>query len=323
MSQIKVSVIVPVYNIESYLPECVESLLAQSLSEIEIILVDDGSTDKSGDICEAFAQKSSKVSVIHQKNRGLSAARNAGLKYAQGSYIGFVDGDDWVSPEMYKQLYECAVRNESQLAVCRYEEVYEYPQRECMGEKEINLTSWEAQREFFLRKISESVCDKLFAAELWKDVSFIEGEINEDTSVVYCMLEKANRITDIQKTLYYYRKRDGSITRSGYSEKFHSVEKHLAVIDRRIRQSNPDLIPYMKYFMSVHYYCLILAIIKGNEGINIYREDYNRYRKKFCQCFKEFMKWGTGEPKDRVLALMIFFRCAFLIPVKGRNLWKK
>lgn len=323
MGPINVSIIVPVYNIESYLPACVESLLAQTLKEIEIILVNDGSTDKSGSLCEAFAKKSSKVKVIHQRNQGLSAARNTGIRNAKGSYIGFVDGDDWVSPKMYERLYNGAVKNQAQLAICRYEEVFECPQEKVTEGKERILTCKEAQKEFFLRKISESVCDKLFAADLWKNIVFPEGEINEDTEIVYQLIQNANKIVDIQRILYYYRKRDGSITRSGYSKKFCVVEKHLQSMERQVKQKNRDLIPYMKYFMGVHYYCLVLSIIKERKNRNIYGEDYIRYRKGFCRCYKEFMKWGTGKTKDRILASMIFFRCTFLIPKKGEKSWKR
>lgn len=321
MDQIKVSVIVPVYNIESYLPTCVESLLAQTLQEIEIILVNDGSTDSSGSICESYAEKSSKIKVVHQKNQGLSAARNTGIRHAQGRYIGFVDGDDWVSSEMYERLYEELVKNKAQLAVCRYEEVYERPQQRDLDENITVMTAKEAQKAFFLRKISESVWDKLFASELWEDVNFPVGEINEDTVVVYNLIQKANKIIDIQKILYYYRKREGSITRSGYSEKFRVVEKHLQNIERQVKQKDPELISYMKYFTGVHYYCLVLAVIK--ERRNIYHEDYIRYRKGFCRCYREFMKWGTGKTKDRILASMILCRCTFLIALKGNGLWKR
>ena len=114
----KISIIVPVYNVEQYLAECIESIKDQSLTDIEIILVDDGSPDNSGAICDDYALKDDRIKVIHKKNGGLSSARNAGLEVAIGEYIGFVDSDDWVDGEMYEVLYKNAVENQAEIAAC-------------------------------------------------------------------------------------------------------------------------------------------------------------------------------------------------------------
>ena len=114
----KISVIVPVYQVETYLPRCLDSILAQTHQHLEIILVDDGSQDHSGDICDAYASQDSRIIVLHQKNKGASAARNAGVALASGDWIGFVDGDDWIAPEMYAYLLEIAEQYRSDLAQC-------------------------------------------------------------------------------------------------------------------------------------------------------------------------------------------------------------
>ena len=118
-----VSVIVAVYNIEEYLPRCIDSILAQTYRNLEIILVDDGSTDSSGGICDDYAQKDRRIKVIHKKNGGLSDARNAGLDKVSGDYIGFVDGDDWIDEDMYRAMYEACEKEKAQIAACRYKQI--------------------------------------------------------------------------------------------------------------------------------------------------------------------------------------------------------
>ena len=118
MSKIKVSVIVPIYKTEKYLSTCVESLLCQTLKEIEIILIDDGSPDNCPALCDNYALKDSRIKVIHKTNSGLSDARNIGIKEAAGEYIGFVDSDDWVKPEMFEKMYQNAIQNNADVVVC-------------------------------------------------------------------------------------------------------------------------------------------------------------------------------------------------------------
>ena len=120
----KLSIVVAVYNIEQYLHKCVESLLAQTYSNLEIILVDDGATDGSGTICDDYAEKDSRVHVIHKTNGGLSDARNVGIEAATGTYLAFVDGDDWVDTDMYMCLIQELERTQSDIAVCRYRQIY-------------------------------------------------------------------------------------------------------------------------------------------------------------------------------------------------------
>ena len=116
----RLSVIVPVYKVEPYLQKCIDSILAQTFRDFELILVDDGSPDNCPAICDAAAEKDERIVVIHRENAGLSAARNAGLSAARGDYIGFVDSDDYIAPEMYQTLYDAMIKNDAQLAVCNY-----------------------------------------------------------------------------------------------------------------------------------------------------------------------------------------------------------
>ena len=116
-----ISIIVPIYNVEKYLPQCLDSLISQTYRDIEIILVDDGSPDKCPEICDAYAKKDARIKVVHQINGGVSSARNTGLKASRGEYIGFVDPDDWVAPEMYEKMMEALADHKADLAICGYQ----------------------------------------------------------------------------------------------------------------------------------------------------------------------------------------------------------
>ena len=122
---VKISIIVPVYNVERYLGKCINSILNQTFADFELILVDDGSTDRSGYICDDYKKKDNRIKVIHKENGGLSSARNAGLDIAKEKYIGFVDSDDFINKNMYEFLYKDIKVNNSDIAICDYEEVYE------------------------------------------------------------------------------------------------------------------------------------------------------------------------------------------------------
>jgi glycosyltransferase involved in cell wall biosynthesis len=121
----EISIIVPVYDVEKYLKKCVDSILNQTFKDFELILVDDGSPDNSGAICDQYAEKDSRVRVIHKENGGLSDARNAGIEVARGKYLGFVDSDDFVNEDMYKQLYTSIIENNADLSICGIFDLYE------------------------------------------------------------------------------------------------------------------------------------------------------------------------------------------------------
>lgn len=160
-----ISIVVPVYNVENYLDRCVKSIIAQVYTNIEIILVDDGSSDNSGKICEKWKEKDKRIIVIHKKNGGLSSARNAGIEIAKGKYIAFVDSDDYISKNMYSELYRVLKQNNSDIAICGRKYVWDNGKRYCRYhyDKRIeNYSSKEAIREMnSFRKFDMAAWDKL------------------------------------------------------------------------------------------------------------------------------------------------------------------
>lgn len=227
MDTAQISVIVPIYRIEAYLPQCVESLLNQSFQDFELILVDDGSPDGCPQICDAYAEKDPRVRVIHKENGGLVSARKEGLRQARGKYIAFVDGDDWVDNYYLDILYKLAEANDSDLVVTGHFREFNgkietikpktagiYNQRELQEEILPNAIY---NGQFCEHGISTYVWNKLFKRELLGQVLFdVPNEIimGEDAAITYSYLAVCNRLTISKIPLYYYRQRHDSIVKS-------------------------------------------------------------------------------------------------------------
>lgn len=211
-----VSVIVPVYNVEEYLVKSVDSILNQTYENLEIILVDDGSTDMSGAMCDSFKEQDGRIKVIHKKNGGLSDARNAGLEIATGDYIGYVDSDDWAEPDMFELMVTNCEKYGADVAACRYSKVYKNLTVNESTDLILHMTRDEALETYICenveRPIYNSVWSKLFKRDLVKDYRFPVGKKSEDimyTTKAFCNM---NSCVYIDKALYnYVCDREGSI----------------------------------------------------------------------------------------------------------------
>ncbi len=213
-----ISVIVPVYNVEKYLDQCLRSITEQTYRNLEILLVDDGSPDTSGAICDAWAAKDERIRVIHQKNGGLSAARNAGLAAARGEWIGFVDSDDYISTEMYQHLYSL-LDEETDIAECCWEKTFEddmvFPGQKsapirCDSGKAMYCHIWD---EMFW----QIVCNKLYRRSVVGNICFPVGKINEDEFWTYQVIARANKLVHSDAVFYAYRQQQSSIMNKPYS----------------------------------------------------------------------------------------------------------
>jgi glycosyltransferase involved in cell wall biosynthesis len=217
-----ISVIVPVYKVQQYLDRCVQSIVSQSYSCLEIILVDDGSPDCCGDICDNWAARDSRIKVIHKKNGGLSDARNAGMAVAAGELIGFVDSDDWISSEMYRLLYENMLENGSDIAACGVEMVWEdgTPSRMLTAPGCYNLSAQEAMQAIIEESLlKQPVWYKLYKTSVICDIPFATGKCHEDVFWSYQAIGAANRVSVMDAPCYYYTQRKGSIMDEGFSLK--------------------------------------------------------------------------------------------------------
>ena len=205
-----ISVIVPVYKVEPYLRQCVESILNQTYSDLEVLLIDDGSPDRCGEICDDYKKKDSRVRVFHTENRGVSAARNLGLREAKGDLIGFVDSDDWIEADMYEVLYTVLNGTEADVSMCGVFD--EYPTE--TEERRYKDTVY-VGREAVIALLNETICayvwNKLYRRKLLRSIVFPEGKIYEDVIFMDQVMYQAGKIAVTSFMGYHYFYHQGSI----------------------------------------------------------------------------------------------------------------
>ena len=280
-ADILVSVVVPVYNVEPFLRQCVDSLLSQTHTNLEIILVDDGSTDSSGVICDEYAARSNSVRVIHKQNGGLSSARNAGIAEAQGAYIGFVDSDDFVEANMYALLLDAAITQDAQIAVCgRYvtdEEGNVLREQFAIHGGKLYGTKEALSELLAFGELDVSVCDKLFRKDIAEGICFPVGEINEDAAVIFKAISGAVGLVHIGEPMYYYRGRNGSITKSGYKPNKIQALEHAQTITEFVCAQFPELKTQTRQYMAYTCCGLLSLMLKYPEAKKQYPDHYARY----------------------------------------------
>ncbi len=225
--QPKVSVIVPVFKVEAYLSKCVESLIGQVYSNLEIILVDDGSPDACPGICDDYAKRDSRIKVIHQKNGGLSDARNTGIRAAKGEYVSFVDSDDWVDPDYIDSLIKTSLDTSADIVECNHikyyktDDFFDYSPKIERGEIVVKDGS-EAMVDVILDKGTYTVSSwgKIYKMDIFKqnNIWFSVGKIHEDRFVTYKPFFFSRRVAYLESPLYFYTKRKDSITGGGFDE---------------------------------------------------------------------------------------------------------
>lgn len=212
-----ISIIVPVFKVENYLKKCVESIINQTYSNIEIILVDDGSPDNSGEICDEFASKDKRIKVIHKSNGGLSSARNAGIDVARGEYLGFVDSDDTIEPFMYEKLMASIEKDKTKLAVCAVNYVFENGKKitkSNLGE-DVVFDFYDAMIEMNSHRIFDmGAWSKLYHKELFSNLRFPVGKLSEDYYIMYKIFDCAQKVSYVSTPCYNYLQRQNSITRN-------------------------------------------------------------------------------------------------------------
>lgn len=271
----KISIIVPIYNVEKYLEKCIYSIINQTYKNLEIILVDDGSTDNCYRICDDFQKKDKRVIVLHKKNGGLSDARNAGLQLATGELIGFVDGDDYIRNDMYEQMYKCMKNKKVDIVECKCINVRNEKEEEVNDSSKTYLYDGKAALKLMMsskKKIQKprlSVWSKLFKREVIERLKFPVGKVHEDIVFEAKAFLNAKKVCILDKQLYCYNIREGSIMNSGFSKK--DLDKLILMQERtellKQRKLN-DLVEVseINYYETVLRYYYLASI---NKTINI------------------------------------------------------
>lgn len=244
---IKLSIIMPVYNVKNYIRKCIESVLEQKFIDYELILVDDGSNDGSGVICDEYSKKDKRIIVIHQKNKGLSGARNSGINIAKGEFIGFIDSDDWIHKNMYYDLVNIAIKEKSDIVQCGYIKTENEEENNILINNYINnYSNIEALYNLYNNNYPITVVcwNKIYKKELFKDIQFPVGKIHEDEFTTHKLLYKAKKVTFIESQYYYYRQRSGSIMSEKFSPK--SLDKLEALREKISFMENINTDLYLK-----------------------------------------------------------------------------
>lgn len=297
-----ISLIVPVYNVEQYLKKCFASIKEQTYKNIEIILVDDGSKDCSGQICDELAATDDRVVVVHKKNGGLSSARNEGIKIAKGEYIGFIDSDDWIDPKMYEVLYLNIVKDNTLISCCGRIDVNEETKIETIGlcpVKEEIINSEECLRRILKwDNIDSSAVDKLFHRSIFEKFKFPIGVISEDVAIMYQIISWSKQISLVPIPMYYYNHRKNSITTSEFNEKKLDVLKHSCDILKFIKEYYPNLEQgalYFRYKQLIYIYDEIInskAYTKKRYKMILFQiaEEFRKYRKQLNRIYYDSTK---------------------------------
>lgn len=287
----KISVIVPVYNMEEYLDQCMESILSQTMTDFECLLIDDDSTDRSLEMCNQYAKMDPRVKVVHNQHSGLGETRNVGLSHASGEYIAFIDSDDIIDIFMLQKMYEELESNGADIVECGFEKFYEDGKKSeevipCDGTKELS------GKELLLKFNDDNavlhfiLCNKLFRKELFAGIRFPYGKLLEDEFVVYRIIYKAKKVILMEDCFYKYRQRKGSIINTC---SFNRVESFIEFNDQRFEffeKTHKEKAIYdtllRVYFVTVFYYYQDIYNLEGyEEYTRRLVEQARKYYKKY------------------------------------------
>lgn len=215
-----ISVIVPIYKVEQLLSRCIDSIINQTYKNLEILLIDDGSPDRCGIICDEYAKRDNRIKVVHKQNGGLSDARNKGIEMASGAYLSFIDSDDYISPFFIETLYTMCKNNHCDIAQCNFRRVYNDVLSTENSTSNIKIyTGKEMTEKIYTDYYVQTIitCNKLFKKQLFSNIAFPVGKLHEDEATIYKLLYLSNHVAVTEAELYAYFMSPNSITRSGVS----------------------------------------------------------------------------------------------------------
>lgn len=313
----KVSVIVPVYNAEKFISNTIKNLLSQTLKDIEIILVNDGSTDKSGEICDSYAKENSNITVIHQKNSGVCKARNAGLNVSTGEYIGFCDADDSPDSDLYEYLYNLALENNSDISII---DTYIVDEK---GNKSFRSDGFEYssqnQEDFICKfldgRFGDAIYTNLYKGDICRTIKFDEArKINEDKMFFFEFLMKAESVCYKSVGKYGYFRHLGSSSLCEFSEKFFDYIYFMEKISEISRREYPQLEDYIKKNELITYLTLLtlMCTLNAPKSYSVqFKENAKKargFKLSFCKKYltkKTFIKWLCLKMGDFIFSLSI------------------
>jgi len=258
-----VSVIVPVYNVGDYVSQCIESIVNQTYTNLEILIVDDGSTDNSGTLCDQWAQRDRRITVYHQANRGLSAARNTALDVMKGDYVTMVDSDDVITESCIAHLLDLLLRHDADVAIGSWLHFSgeNLPTQEATtSTQETCYDTLQAMRAiYYQHSITNSACSRLYKAELFDGLRYPVGKLYEDVAMVYPLMSRVHKTVKSNQIVYYYRQRPSSIL-GQFSPQRADILDELEQLEQQVTQENEALLPAVRSrLLSAYFNILILC----------------------------------------------------------------
>lgn len=314
-----VSIIIPVYNVQDYLARCVDSVLTQTYTDLEIILVDDGSIDISGDICDEYALHDARVRVIHKENGGLSDARNAGLDEARGNYVAFIDADDYVDPSFVELLLKTINETGAQIAVSTWQELKDGDKPRKVKTKRPRctiLTQEEAiSSVFYQKKLNHSACSRIFETQLFNNLRFPEGMLYEDLAIIYPLLCKVEKVALINTPMYYYMHRQGSIITTMSLRRTHVLD-HIERIEEQVTDEAPQYLPAVRSrHLSACFNMLRLMPVDDPKWQATKERCWDYIKNMRFLCIKD----SKVRLKNKIACLLSYFGVDFLIKIINNN----
>lgn len=305
MNEPLISVIVPVYNVEHYIKRCVDSILVQTYTNLEIILVDDGSTDRSGRICDEYAEIDLRVKVIHVNNSGQAEARNLGMDKAKGDYYAFVDSDDYIMTDYISYLYEIMQTKEVQISICGYQKITEQIENKKKIDNSLNkeIKVYDSKEGIFQllyqKGIVTVVWGRLFKSKLFCNIRFPKGKLHEDVAILYKLFDAADKIACGAEEKYYYFQRYGSTM----NKKFYRQRMdYLQFTDECIQYMEQNHPALTKAAISRHFSaCFDLLSCIGNDKKN-YIEEYMQIVREIKKYRKTVLLDSNARLKNRLAA---------------------
>ena len=315
----EISIIVPIYKVEKYINRCVDSILNQKFKDFELILVDDGSPDNCGKICDEYAKNDSRVVSVHKKNGGLSDARNYGINIAKGEYVGFVDSDDYIADDMYETLYNNIIKYDADVSVCGLYNCYNNNQYPEYDKNELLILNNKEALKMVLegQKFSVPACNKLYKKELFNNIKYPVGRLSEDAFVTPKLLASTNRTVVDTTAKYYYVHRKDSITCSKFKKKdFDVVDAYKGNLEF-VKEKYPEFTKQAEFrYIWSHMYVLD-KMIADDEFSNIdeYKTVVSFLRKNIFKILS--MPWFTS--KRKLASIILLFSSNLYEKVSRKN----
>lgn len=312
MSEALISIIIPVYNVEKYLDECIASVVNQTYKNLEIILIDDGSPDKCPRMCDNWANRDERIKVFHQENGGLSSARNKGLDIASGDYIGFVDSDDYIEADMYEIMFNALNESGKKISCCLINRIFEdgtIISDMNMYKGDIVLDVEDAIHEIFCKSVGNAVWGKLYEKTIFETMRFPVGEINEDFPVIVPSIVSSDGMALINKPLYTYRKRGDSIT--GNKTKIpartsYIVRKNLNLIGNQLKKYNLHCEKCFKFFSARVSFSFAIVMEKNYTLLNDEeKEELSLLKNKMRESLFAYLSSSNSSFKDKLLYILV------------------